>query len=302
MNINKLTRPNNWDEIYLQQQVKQILSYYLDNNFFYHTYLFRGPKGVGKTSMARIFAKLILCENRKNYQICNKENCICSSNHNIQEVNAAAYKGVGDIKIIKENVSYAPLYGKYKILILDEAHKLTPDALSSLLKFIEEPPIHLIIIFVTTEYTLLDTVFDRCVAIDFHSFSAIDVYHFLSKTYIKQNETNQELIFYCSNRSQGSLRRSRLLFEQLITLPFNENIINFETKNNFTFFLKNKNKLELLEKLEFLFLNHCNLLSFWQSFIFFLQFVKQLELSCELEIICKKYLHFSPITQSYFII
>lgn len=299
--IISLERPSNWDEIYLQQSAKNILSYYLDNNFFYHTYLFRGSKGVGKTSMARIFAQLILCPKRKQKKKCSDINCVCNNSHNIQEINAAAYKGVNEIKIIKENMSYPPLYGKYKILILDEAHKLTNDALSSLLKFIEEPPLHLIIIFITSEhYGLLETVFDRCFIVDFHSFSPIDIYYHLSKLYSLNH--NQELIFYCANRSQGSLRRSKLLMQQLVQFKQDVKLINYETKDNFNFFLNNKNKQDLIEKLEFLLFNHCNLLSFWQSFIFYLLFVKQVNLSCSLEIILKKNLHFSPITQSYFII
>ncbi len=167
-------RPKTFDDVCGQKVVVQTLKNTINNNKLTHAYLFIGPRGTGKTSIAKIFAKTINCEHTKNGNSC--ENCdICNlSNNNenidIIEMDAASNNGVDEIREIKNHVTLMPTFSKYKVYIIDEVHMLSAGAFNALLKTLEEPPRHVIFILATTEPQKVPlTIMSRCQSFEFKS-------------------------------------------------------------------------------------------------------------------------------------
>ena len=159
-------RPSKFCEVGGQDYIVKTLVNAIKNNKIAHAYLFAGPRGTGKTSVAKLFAKAINCESFKN-EACDKcENCeayLEGSHPDIIEMDAASNNGVDDIREIVEQVPYAPLMGKYKVYIIDEVHMLSTQAFNALLKTLEEPPAHVIFILATTDpQKVIPTVLSRC--------------------------------------------------------------------------------------------------------------------------------------------
>ncbi len=169
-------RPNTFDDFIDQDNVKKILINSIHNNKISHAYLFSGPRGIGKTSMAKIFAKAINCEhfNEKD-DVCNDcDNCNECNNQcvDIIEIDAASNNGVDQIRDLKDKISIVPSYLKYKVYIIDEVHMLTNSAFNALLKTLEEPPAHVVFILATTEfYEVPETIVSRCQCFSFKRIS-----------------------------------------------------------------------------------------------------------------------------------
>ena len=148
-------RPHCFEDFIDQDNVKKILVNSIENNKVSHAYLFSGPRGIGKTSMAKIFAKAINCTNfNKNHDVCDECGNCCEANDNsvdIIEIDAASNNGVDQIRDLKNKISIVPSKLKYKVYIIDEAHMLTNSAFNALLKTLEEPPSHVVFILATTE-------------------------------------------------------------------------------------------------------------------------------------------------------
>ena len=169
-------RPKNFDDFIDQENVKRILVNSIKNNKISHAYLFAGPRGIGKTSMAKIFAKAVNCMDfEKHDDVCDEcENCLeCNENSvDIIEIDAASNNGVDQIRDLKNKISIVPSVLKYKVYIVDEVHMLTNSAFNALLKTLEEPPGYVIFILATTEfYEVPETIVSRCQCFNFSRIS-----------------------------------------------------------------------------------------------------------------------------------
>ena len=165
-------RPHSFEDFIDQENVKKILVNSIINNKISHAYLFSGPRGIGKTSMAKIFAKAINCNNFSlNNDVCEKcENCLEVNDNSVDiiEIDAASNNGVDQIRELKNKVSVVPSKLKYKVYIIDEVHMLTNSAFNALLKTLEEPPSHVVFILATTEfYEVPETIVSRCQCFSF---------------------------------------------------------------------------------------------------------------------------------------
>lgn len=164
-------RPDTFDKMVRQEHVVRILTNQIEKGTVGHAYLFTGPRGTGKTSVARIFARAVNCKNPKNGSPCGKcEVCraLAEGSLDISEIDAASNNGVNEMRDLREKVQYPPVSGQYKVYIIDEVHMLTDSAFNALLKTLEEPPRHAIFILATTEPQKLPaTILSRCMRLDF---------------------------------------------------------------------------------------------------------------------------------------
>lgn len=163
-------RPDTFDKIVRQESVVRVLRNQIETNAAGHAYLFCGPRGTGKTSVARIFARAVNCEHPVNGSPCGVcETCRALNNSlDIVEIDAASNNGVAEMRDLREKVQYPPTVGKYKVYIIDEVHMLTDSAFNALLKTLEEPPAHVVFILATTEpHKIPATILSRCMRMDF---------------------------------------------------------------------------------------------------------------------------------------
>ena len=217
-------RPQKLEELVGQEHIKNALTNAINLNKISHAYLFTGPRGTGKTSTARIFAKSLNCKNGPTINPCGEcESCLDIANAvpmDVIEIDAASNRKVEDAQNILEKILYAPVYGKYKIYIIDEVHMLSNTAFNSLLKTLEEPPENVIFILATTEvHKVLDTIKSRCQRFDFRRITTDDIVKHLR--YISDKEQiniTDEALFAIAKNSAGGMRDSIALLDQLSVL------------------------------------------------------------------------------------
>lgn len=206
-----------------QGHVSQTLQNALKNGRLPHALLFSGPRGVGKTSSARILAKSLRCPHAKAFIPCNKcttcEDIAMGSHIDVIEIDGASNNGVDAIRELRETVGYMPSSGKYKIYIIDEVHMLSTSAFNALLKTLEEPPEHVIFIFATTEpQKIPPTVLSRCQRFDFRRISTRDIVSHLLKICKQEGvKAQEEALWMIARQSDGAMRDSQSLLDQAIT-------------------------------------------------------------------------------------
>lgn len=259
-------RPKNFDDVVGQEVIIKTLTNAINNNMVSHAYLFTGPRGTGKTSIAKIYAKILNCEHLENLSPC--EECVSciqiNNNQNIDviEIDAASNNGVDEIREIRNKVGLVPSNSKYKIYIIDEVHMLTTQAFNALLKTLEEPPSHIVFIFATTEpHKIPRTILSRCQKFDFKKITNKNIVTRLR--YIADIESidiTDEALNEIALLADGGLRDSISMLDQAvsyasdtITLQDVHDINGTVDKTEIRSFIDciiDKNMIGLLEKIE----------------------------------------------------
>ena len=222
-------RPQNFSTVVGQSHITTTLKNAIKNNQLAHAFLFCGPRGVGKTTCARILAKTINCENRTaEGEACNVCNSFVSfdngSSLNIHELDAASNNSVDDIRTLVEQVRFAPQAGKYKVYIVDEVHMLSSAAFNAFLKTLEEPPPFAIFILATTEkHKILPTILSRCQIFDFKRITNNDTVEHLQEICEKEHITaDKTALHIIAQKSEGCLRDSLSILDKIVSFTNGE--------------------------------------------------------------------------------
>ena len=217
-------RPSTFRSVVGQKALTQTLKNAIDSNKLAHAYLFCGPRGVGKTSCARIFAKTINCFHpTESGEACNEcESCRAFNeqrSYNIIELDAASNNSVDDIRTLIDQVRIPPQIGKYKVFIIDEVHMLSAAAFNAFLKTLEEPPHHAIFILATTEkHKILPTILSRCQVYDFQRITTTDIAEHLQYVASQEGITAEpEALNIIAQKADGGMRDALSVFDQVVS-------------------------------------------------------------------------------------
>ncbi|MCM8756630.1 MAG: DNA polymerase III subunit gamma/tau [Candidatus Omnitrophica bacterium] len=230
-------RPQNFDEVVGQEKVVTALKNAILKDRIHHAYLFSGPRGVGKTSLARIFAKSLNCEKGPTILPC--EECLScreitkGTSLDVVEIDGASNRGIDEIRELRETVKLSSAHSRYKIYIIDEVHMLTQEAFNALLKTLEEPPPHVKFIFATTHpQKILPTILSRCQKFQFNLLPIEKIINKLEAIVKKEGiEIDKSILYAIARSSEGSIRDAESLLDQLVPVIMSkikiEDVISF---------------------------------------------------------------------------
>lgn len=212
------------EDIVGQETIVEILNNAIKKEKIGHAYLFTGPRGTGKTSTAKVFARAVNCTSTTHVMCGTCENCTAHPHPDIVEIDAASNNGVDEIRSLIERVKYSPILGSYKVYIIDEVHMLTQSAFNALLKTLEEPPAHVIFILATTEiHKVLPTIISRCQRFDFMRISNDAIMSLLSRVIEKEGyQAQPEALRAIAQLAQGGMRNALTMLEQAMVLADHE--------------------------------------------------------------------------------
>lgn len=232
-------RPSDFKSVVGQQHITTTLKNAIKNNHLAQAFLFCGPRGVGKTTCARILAKTINCENlTSDFEACNTcDSCTAfnsNSSFNVHELDAASNNSVDDIRNLVDQVRYAPQKGNYKIYIIDEVHMLSTQAFNAFLKTLEEPPKYAIFILATTEkHKIIPTILSRCQIFDFNRIQIKDIGEHLKHIASEENiNYDEEALRLIATKADGALRDALSIFDLIVTYSAGRKLTYEETINN----------------------------------------------------------------------
>lgn len=232
-------RPSNFKSVVGQGHITTTLKNAIKNNHLAQAFLFCGPRGVGKTTCARILAKTINCQNlTTDFEACNEcDSCKAFNNNasfNVHELDAASNNSVDDIRNLVEQVRYAPQQGQYKIYIIDEVHMLSNQAFNAFLKTLEEPPKYAIFILATTEkHKIIPTILSRCQIFDFNRIQITDITQHLKYIATEEKiEAEEEALRLISTKADGALRDALSIFDLIVTYSAGKRVTYQETISN----------------------------------------------------------------------
>lgn len=220
-------RPTTFAQVVGQKAIVQTLSNALKKNKISHAYLFCGPRGTGKTTMAKLFAKAINCE-KSDGTICNEcDNCTSANkgaHPDIIEIDAASNNGVEEVRSLIEKVKFAPIKGKYKVYIIDEVHMMTSGAFNALLKTLEEPPSHVVFILATTEpHKVLPTILSRCQRYDFSKIDENDIADYLMDVLDKEGVSyDVKALSPIVSIADGGMRDALMMLDEVLSYTQNK--------------------------------------------------------------------------------
>ena len=243
-------RPQTFEEVAGQKHIIRTLRNALATNKIAHAYLFCGPRGTGKTTMAKLFAKALNCEEGIGHQ-CNKcSNClevIEGSHPDVIEIDAASNNGVEQVRDLIDKVNYLPLKGKYKVYIIDEVHMMTTNAFNALLKTLEEPPAHVIFILATTEpHNIIPTILSRCQRYDFTKVSDGDIEERMMTILEKEGvQYDKEAVRAIISLADGGMRDALSILDQI--LAYSNNTLSVEDVYSIFGLLSTKEKVNLIK-------------------------------------------------------
>ena len=216
-------RPQDFESIVGQDHIVGTLKNAISKDRLAHAYLFAGPRGVGKTSTARILAKALNCKEGPTLKPCQKCPSCLEINQgrclDVIEIDGASNRGIDEIRALRENVKFSPTHGKYKVYIIDEVHQITSDGFNALLKTLEEPPEFVKFIFATTHpQKVIPTIISRCQRMDFRRITVIEIIAQLEKIVRQENiHVDQEVLAAVARSSDGSLRDAESVLDQLVS-------------------------------------------------------------------------------------
>lgn len=216
-------RPQKFSEVIYQDIAINALKNALKNNRVGHAYIFFGSRGVGKTTIARVLAKRLNCQNPIDNEPCNECNScleiIRGNSPDVIEIDAASNRGIENIRDLRENVKFSPTGGKYKIYIIDEVHMLTDQSFNALLKTLEEPPPHVVFILATTEYHKIpETILSRCQDFVFKKVPLLNLQAHIEELCKKEKiDYDMEGLFWVAKKGDGSVRDTLSFLEQAVT-------------------------------------------------------------------------------------
>ena len=247
-------RPQTFEEVAGQKHIIRTLRNALANNKIAHAYLFCGPRGTGKTTMAKLFAKALNCEEGIGHQcnICSNCREITEGSHpDVIEIDAASNNGVEQVRDLIDKVNYLPIKGKYKVYIIDEVHMMTANAFNALLKTLEEPPAHVIFILATTEpHNIIPTILSRCQRYDFTKVADADIEDRMMTILEKEGvQYDKAAVRAIISLADGGMRDALSILDQI--LAYSNNTLSVEDVYSIFGLISSKEKIGLIRDINF---------------------------------------------------